>query len=675
MEEASRQVYWNIAGGGVVYLFGLLAVAATAWGFWRHARLWRLGGPEARWERIPERLAGVFRELFLHRRLLQKGYAGLAHLFIFYGFLGALIATTLLGIQEWSGVEFLKGRVYLWYSLLSDLAGLIGIAGILMALWRRWAAPPKEMPTLLDDWVALLFLLVIFGEGFFVEGLRIAATELRAQPEWAPWSPGGYVVALAFSGAGEGTLRFLHRLAWWTHIPLSFLFLAYLGWGKLNHILFSTLNIFFRNLDTSGKLKPIDFEDERIESFGASRIEEYSWKSLLDLDACTNCGRCEMACPATMSGVALSPRKLIQDMKAHLQAVGPRLLDARARGEGGEGAGEWEDRPPLIGAVREEELWGCRACGACHHECPVGIEHIPKMVDMRRYLVLMESKMSEDAKQFLKSMDERWHPWKGTQRSRAEWYQGLGVKELAGGAKADLLYWVGCTGALVDRNIEVSRALVKVLQAAGVDFAVLGAEEVCTGDPARRVGGEYTFQMCAKRNIETFEKYGVKKVLTTCPHCLNTLRNEYPDFGGRYEVVHHSEFIRDLLRAGRLSLSRPLEGDGPLTYHDPCYLGRHNGVYEQPREVLAAIPGARLAELPRNRRQALCCGAGGGYAWMDDAPHKRINHIRVEEVQGSGAGVAAVACPFCMQMFEDGLKAKDPEGKLQALDLAEIVAR
>ena len=398
------------------------------------------------------------------------------------------------------------------------------------------------------------------------------------------------------------------------------------------------------------------------------KIEGYTWKNLLDLDACTNCGRCQDVCPAYMSGVPLSPKKLIQDMKAHLSEAGAAALAEN---------GETSERPPLFGepadapAVLEEELWGCRTCGACQQECPVFIEHIPKMVDMRRYLVMMESKTSEDARQFLKSMDERQHPWVGAQHNREEWYEGLDVKVLASGEKAEYLYWVGCTGSMIDRNIEVSRAMVKILGAAGVDFAILGAEEVCTGDPARRVGGEFTFQMCAKQNIETLNGYEVKKIITTCPHCFNTYKNEYPDFGGNYEVVHHTQLIAELIQSGKLKLRKSL---GSLTYHDPCYLGRHNGVYDAPREVLHQISDGGFTELARNRSRSLCCGAGGGYAWMDDEPQKRINHERIEDVKACGAKTAAVSCPFCMQMFDDALKALDPEKNIRAADIAELVA-
>jgi Fe-S oxidoreductase len=323
-------------------------------------------------------------------------------------------------------------------------------------------------------------------------------------------------------------------------------------------------------------------------------------------------------------------------------------------------------------AVLDEELWGCRTCGACQQECPVYVEHIPKIVDMRRYLVMTESDMGQEARTLLQSLDDRMHPWVETRHTREDWFADLDVKVFGRGETAELLFWVGCTGALVDRNIEVTRAMVRILQAANVDFAVLGAEEVCAGDPARRVGGELTFQTCARKNIETFRRYGVQRILTTCPHCFNTFQNEYPDFGGCYAVTHHTQLIHDLIVSGRLKLGGTVDS---LTYHDPCYLGRHNGLYDAPREILGALSGRRtITELGRNRSRSLCCGAGGGFAWMDDRPSKPINYARFEDVKASGAETVAFSCPFCLQTLEDAGQALDPERTIRTRDLAELVA-
>lgn len=676
----TREIYWNIVGGALIYVLAAAAAAFVLWTIRARVRLWRLGGPEARTDRPFERLRGLAAEVFAHRRALRDRVPGIAHLLVFYGFLAAFVATSHIAVQEWTGIHFLRGTYYLWYSLLSDVFGLLAIAGLLVLLWRRAIVRPPQLHSLLDDWIALGLLLLVFVQGFVVEGLRIATTELAQQPALARWSPGGLLFAQLFAGLGEPALRSAHRAVWWFHAATAFAFLAYFTWGKLAHAFYGTANVLLRSLRPTGRLAHPDVEalaeadPAALEHLGTRRIDGFSWKALLDLDACMRCGRCEAVCPAHLSGVPLSPRKLIQDLKDHLSAAGPRLLAAQAAGAAPAGL------PPLYGpgdggpqpAVLEVELWGCRTCGACQRECPVFIEHVPKIVDMRRALVMTDARMGDEVQQLLKSLDDRMHPWVGSARDREEWCADLGLKVLGSGERAEWLFWVGCTGAMIERNIRVTRAVAKVLKAAGVDFGILGSEECCTGDPARRVGGEVTFQVCAKTNVETLRRYGVRKIVTACPHCFNTLENEYPDFGGDFEVVHHTELIAQLLRDGRLRLSKQI---GDLTYHDPCYLGRHNDVYEAPREVLRAVAGdAGLRELPRSRSRSLCCGSGGGYAWMDDDPKTRINHLRIDEVLASGAKTAAVSCPFCMQMFEDGLAAKDPARSVQALDIAEIVA-
>lgn len=681
----TREIYWNIVGGKLIYLLFAAALAVLVRGVYRRYLLWKLGGGEERFDRIPERLKGLLIEVFGQSRQLRRLYPGLMHTFIFYGFLAEVVATSLVGIQEWTGIHLLQGAFYRWFSVLSDLFGVLAIVGLLMALVRRVILRPKHVVSLTEDWIALGLLLLLFLQGYWIEGVRIAVTELRQNPALAHWSPGGYVVALFLEGMSEPTLRSLHRISWWFHAVTAFGFIGYLAFGKLNHIIYGALNIFCRNLDRGFALPYPDIEavmeaaeakGEEEPVLGIKAIEQYSWKSLLDLDACVNCGRCESVCPALLGGSPLNPRLLIRNMRDHLTAVGPALLGAQA----GNGATAEDERAPLFGeaaegslrpAVLEDELWGCRTCGACQQECPMYIEHIPKMIGMRRYLVMTESRMSEEAQMFLKNIDDRSHPFAGAAHEREEWFADLDLKVYGNGDKAEYLFWVGCAGALVDRNIQVTRAFVKVLQAAGVDFAVLGAEESCTGDAARRAGGELTFQICAKANIEVFKQYEIRKIITTCPHCFNTLAHEYPEFGGNYEVIHHTEFIRQLIRDGRLTLRANVDA---VTYHDPCYLGRHNGVYEAPRDVLAAVSAAGVREMPRNRSTSLCCGAGGGYAWMDDKLESRIHHLRFEEAKSCGAGTAAVSCPFCMQMFEDAIRVKDPDKTVRAADIAELVA-
>ena len=682
----TREIYWNVDAGVLVYLLALFTLGFLGFRISRRVRLWRLGGPEARFDRPRERLGGLLLEVFGHRRQLREPYPGIAHMLIFYGFAVQLVATSLIAVQECTGVQLLRGTFYLWFSLLSDVFGILAIVGLGVALWRRAVRSSARLHPVVDDWIALALLLLVFVGGFAVEGIRICVTELQQQPELAVWSPGGYAVSMVLQGLEPQRLRTLHRICWWLHAQSAFALLAYMACGKLGHLWYGLLNIGFRNLDSSGKLTHLDIEarmaadPEAIERLGACRIDHYSWKDLLDLDACTDCGRCEAVCPAHLSGVPLSPRKLIRDLRDHLTNVGPALLrDRFPTGERGEGASLGCGPSPLFGAQREEEsavleeeLWGCRTCGACQRECPVHVEHVPKLIEMRRHLVMMESRISDTAQQLLHSMDERLNPWAGAQQPRERWFADLDLKVLGRGDRAEYLLWVGCAGSMIDRNIAVSRALVKILDAAQLDFAVLGAEEVCTGDPARRVGAELTFQTCAKTNIETFDGYGVRKIITTCPHCLNTLKNEYPDFGGHYEVTHHTELIAELLRNERLKLGGGLDS---VSYHDPCYLGRHNLVYAEPREILGRLSAeGGFRELPRSGSRSLCCGGGGGYAWMDDAPKQRISQMRLDDVMISGARTTALACPFCMQMFEEALETRDPGKTRRVVDIAELVA-
>ena len=603
----TREIFWNIVGGGWIYPFAALAVGWMVFGIYRRVRLWRLGGSEARFDRLGERFSGLLAEIFGQRRLLRDRYIGTAHLFIFYGFFVELIATTLIAIQEWSGIHFLQGTFYLWFSLFADVFGILGIIGILMVAWRRGVQRPAYLNSSVDDWVALTLLFIVFAQGFVIEGARIAVTVLPLPDNWAAWSPGGYAIALMMQGIDPDTLKALHRSLWWIHAMTAFVFIAYLSYGKLAHIFYGLTNIFMRNLGPSGVLHHPDIEDalendpDSLDSLGVENIRQFPCKGLMDLDACTNCGRCEQVCPAHGSGVALNPRKLIQDMQGHLSSVGPSLLQASdSDSEGPGGAlhaalfGEAGTDGAAAPALSEEELWGCRTCGACQQECPVFIEHVPKIVDMRRYLVMTEAKMSDEAQQFLKNIDDRGYPWVGAAPDREAWFEDLEIKVLGRGDRAEYLFWVGCTGAMMERNIQVTRSVARILTAAEVDFAVLGSEETCSGDPARRVGGG--------------------------THLPDLREDEHRDPGAvrSEEDYRHLSSLLQYAAQRVPGLRRPLRGHPSHPVHRGADSGRPpeseagTGFAHLPRSLLPGPSQWRVRRTARDSRGALAFWRGGG---------------------------------------------------------------
>lgn len=659
----TRESFWNI-GESYWIGFGLwiIAVLVLLLFLSDHFALWSMGKGDNRFDKLGKRMWSLILYAFGHWRIIKHPYPGIMHVFIFFGFL-VLFIGSLVATPADFGLQYFEGSFYRWFSLITDVFGILLIVGTLMAFYRRYVMKPDRLDSMLDDVVTLCLLLAVSITGFLVEGFRMAVLELPGHSDWAIWSPAGFLVAKASFGLGEQVNLALHVAFWWLHLLLTLALVVYVGVSKLSHVLLAPVNIFFRSFRPKGALKPIP-DLETAETYGASSIGDFTWKQLLDADACTRCGRCQDACPAYASGKPLSPKKLIQDIKTVLFEQGSPVL----------GFSAWKPKNSggaLIGdGVSEEEIWSCTTCGACQEQCPIYVEHIDKIVEMRRNLVLMESRFPDTAMGALKSMETRGHPWRGTLHSRTEWASGLDVKELSDDVQAEILYWVGCTAALEDRNMKVAAAIARILKAAGVDFGVLGAEERCCGDPARRIGNEYLFQIMAQQNIETLKQRNVTKIITSCPHCFNTLKNEYPELGGSFEVVHHTQFISELLKNGRLKLSRSL--DLKATYHDSCYLGRHNGIYQAPRRVLDAIPGIKTVEMKRSRQNGFCCGGGGGRLWMEETG-TRISHLRLDDVLGVKAGVVGTACPYCIQMFEDAIKAKGVEESVKAWDLAELV--
>lgn len=646
MTDATREIYWNVTHVWVMYALLAPTIAIAGYGVYRKLARWRRGLPADRFDRPAERLRLLVEHAVAERRTMRDRYAGLFHGLVVAGFAVLTVATTVVALDADFGTTIMRGGFYLYFqSLTVDLFGALVMVGVALAAVRRFVARPARLVYTDEAAWILVAVFVMCLQGFLVEGWRIAVTN----DPWGAWSPFGYIVARASRALmTDAQMVAAHRATWWLHLVTVFGFLAWAPYTKMIHVVTAPLNIYTARLAPAGAaLKGVDFEAE---SFGVNSRAAFTWKDLLDLDACTECGRCTAVCPANAVGKQLSPRDLVL-----------QLRDLAAD-------------TPLVGATpatSAEALWQCTTCGACMEACPVFVEQMPKIVDMRRYLVMEEAEFPDSMQEAIASLERRGHPFSGAQASRVDWAEGLDLAHPRDAEDAEVLLWAGCGGALVERNQRVTRATAELLKTAGVRFSILGRDEKCSGDPARRIGNEFLFETLAKANVATLNRYAVKAVVTACPHCFNTFKNEYPQYGGAFEVYHHSEYLARLVDEGRLSPSP--ESTKTAAFHDPCYLGRQNGVYDAPRQLVRIASRGRMVEMKRSRAESFCCGGGGGMSFVDEPAGQRVNQERAREAVETGADVVAVGCPFCMTMMEDGVNARRGDRDVRVMDLAELL--
>ena len=658
---------WVIAYPAALVALGLHAFLL----YYRFFRLLALGRWVNRFHSPPQRLLGALLIVLGQRKVLQsvsfkwRDLAGLTHASIFLGFLSFVVSYILLifGDSAWERLSetLLTPAGLRVFTVYLDILAAVVLAALTWALLRRWVGRPHRLTFDLTRSADAIVIVALIASLMLLTLLTEAAYVAKGGAGPHASAPIGGALGRAFQALGMGleTATALHGASWWVHYLIILAFAIYIPFSKHMHMVAAPLNAFFRRLEPSGTLDAIR-DIEKQERFGAGGARDLTWKQILDGFACAVCGRCTDNCPANISGKVLSPMHIVEDLKGYLLKHRETLVRGREPAE-----------PIIGGAVPLQAVWDCVTCGACVYECPVTVEHIDPIVDMRRHLVMERAEIPETALNALQCLEQRGHPWRGTRFTRTDWAKGLGVKTVQEEPEPEVLLWVGCTPALEQRSQGPVRALARLLQRAGIRFAILGEEEACTGDPARRLGNEYLFQVLAQRNIETLQRYNVRKVLTLCPHCFNTLKNEYHQFGGRFEVVHAVQFIADLLRQGRLKPLKRVEVT--MAYHDSCYLGRHNGVYEPPREIAKAIPGLQLREMRRCREKGFCCGAGGGHMWLEEVGGRRINHIRTEQFLATGAKVVGVSCPFCLQMLKEGIEAAGQADCHQAQDLLELL--
>jgi Fe-S oxidoreductase len=655
----------------LVWLLTLGAVVLFARSAGRLVRLLQAGQPDYRLDQAGRRLQTLLVDVFGHRRMFVWPYSGLLHLFIFWGFVVTVLGSAehllhglIPAFQDWP----LIGGWGL-YRFSQDLFSWLVLVGVVMAVYQRTVRRPPRLSFNLDGMVILGLIAILMLSNLLIFGARIVL-----HPEPADfWMPASQLVARALAGLPPPAVEALYRVGWWTHVAVLLGFLVYLPVSKHLHIITAAPNSYLRSLRPKGDLHTIDIEKalENDEPVGVSKIEQFTWKDLLDTYTCTECGRCQSECPASISGKELSPKYLILNLKDHLlHDEADRLL---GKIPSADGTPEHAPKEMVGDVIHDQVLWDCVTCRACMDACPVFIEHVPKIVDMRRHLVMEASRILPEWQKMLDNVEASGNPWRFPRAQRGDWAKAAGIPTLTERPDVEYLFWVGCAGSYDERNVKVSIALARLLERAGVSFAILGTAETCCGDPVRRVGNEYLFQLQAQQNVETLNSHQVRKIVTACPHCFNTVGTEYRALGGDYEVVHHVQLLQQLVAEGRLKPEERL--DAAVAYHDPCYIGRYHDIYDPPREALKAIPGVELREMERHRERAMCCGAGGGHAFCEERTGRRINHVRLEQALDVKPERVATACPYCLMMFEDATRAKDVDETLPVADVAEMLER
>jgi Fe-S oxidoreductase len=623
--------------------------------------------PDDRFDQIGERIKGTLKFAIGQWRMPREPIAGFAHIFIFGGFMVVSVATITHIAHAFSpGWVFpgLGGFVGDLYSLIKDIFEMLVLVGVTYGLWRRLKPTPSRVGRSWEGVFVLCMIFVLMVTDFLIYGGEL----VHAGQSGMPYNPGGHMAAVILAPLGAEGAATVGVISYWIHCVAVLAFLNFLPIGKHFHVITGIPNVFFRDLKPYGQVPKTDLEEA--ESFGIRSSADLSWNMVLDLYSCTECGRCSVYCPTVLTNKPLEHRALNLSLKQAIYDDQETLL-------GGDES-KLEALPELVSEDRisPDTIWACTTCGSCEQECPVFIENVPRIIQLRQNKVLMEGDIVPELARAYKGMENNNNPWGIGFDKRDEWAEGLDIQRMSDITpdpdEPVLLYWIGCAGSFDDRNKKITLAMVKILQAANVNFAILGKEEGCTGDSARRTGNEYLFQMLAEQNVETLNNYKVKNILTHCPHCLHTIKTEYPQFGGDYEVVHHTQFIDDLIKSGKLDLKT--EVNESVAFHDSCYLGRYHDIYDAPRDIVKAVPGASLVELPRNRSRSVCCGAGGGRFWMEETIGERINVHRTKEALEAKTDTVGSACPFCLTMLKDGIADQGVEN-VSTQDLAEIVAQ